>query len=417
MKTAISMLHTAIAKTIKAGRRRRYYREPDGKRCVIGHLIQDHAYTEVLEGKTVLHEAVMQTLPGALQATRYWETLTILQGWNDRLPEFFTPTEALDSLKLNLAEHNLNFGQIELEVNTGLTFDNMAHIYPAIVKVLQQGCRSFEDGRCAYRTTTGNKCVIGHMIQDAHYTEDMEGRGVDRPSVWPVMTALGFDLAAQSALANLQTWHDNLIRETHEDDATWVARVLENLPDWVNRATVEELYKDGQPQPQPNKEPTMQVITQIKLADLESGSSTKTQKFYIEQGVRCILESILPNLEGWESVWTKLRIGLEKHYQCSSNTASSILHAAKDGKYISENEVEVQTSNYHATVTVSAITLYTIQDCLMFTNSKSKVGAIRALRRDTGWGLKEAKDFIDNLTEAQINAAIEDIYFATFERV
>lgn len=58
------------------------------------------------------------------------------------------------SLK-NLAEHT------EQEV-----FDQVAR------HLLEQGCRSIEDGLCAYRTRWGHKCAAGCLIADDEYNPE-----------------------------------------------------------------------------------------------------------------------------------------------------------------------------------------------------------------------------------------------------
>lgn len=46
----------------------------------------------------------------------------------------------------------------------------------AINKTVEQGCVSYRAGMCAYRGNDGNKCAVGHLIKDEHYTDELEGK-------------------------------------------------------------------------------------------------------------------------------------------------------------------------------------------------------------------------------------------------
>jgi hypothetical protein len=78
----------------------------------------------------------------------------------------------------------------------------------AVGGVIKQGARSVEDGACVYRTEDGRKCVVGQLIDDAHYHPSLEGRRAGYPSVIAALKQSGVD-GAGALLAALQDAHDN----------------------------------------------------------------------------------------------------------------------------------------------------------------------------------------------------------------
>lgn len=43
-----------------------------------------------------------------------------------------------------------------------------------IAGVIQQGAPGYENGKCCYRTSTGNKCAVGQIIPDERYNPMLE---------------------------------------------------------------------------------------------------------------------------------------------------------------------------------------------------------------------------------------------------
>lgn len=55
-------------------------------------------------------------------------------------------------------------------------------------KLCEQGAKSYENGKCRYRTSTRLKCAVGHLIPDDLYDPAMEGaaqHGPAKPSRTP----------------------------------------------------------------------------------------------------------------------------------------------------------------------------------------------------------------------------------------
>ncbi len=65
---------------------------------------------------------------------------------------------------------------------------------------------------CKYRSTNGERCVIGALIDDSHYSPDLEGLVVDEPLVKDaVKKSLNIDIMSatlSSLLFECQNVHD-----------------------------------------------------------------------------------------------------------------------------------------------------------------------------------------------------------------
>ena len=65
---------------------------------------------------------------------------------------------------------------------------------------------------CAYRSDTGCKCPVGHLIDDEHYSPDFEGSTVTRHwgGLWEALVASGVLITPRSLelLTSLQQAHD-----------------------------------------------------------------------------------------------------------------------------------------------------------------------------------------------------------------
>lgn len=81
----------------------------------------------------------------------------------------------------------------------------------SVLGVLKQGKQSISWGtQCSYRTN-GLKCVIGHLIKDAHYDLDLEGYGFNNDQVLlAVEKSIGRDISGDEncLLSDLQDVHD-----------------------------------------------------------------------------------------------------------------------------------------------------------------------------------------------------------------
>lgn len=79
--------------------------------------------------------------------------------------------------------------------------------------VLKQGRVAYDYGvdQCAYRAPDGSKCLIGHLIDDEHYSDSLEGLGANDPPVIEALSgSLGVDVHHLAPiLRRLQECHDN----------------------------------------------------------------------------------------------------------------------------------------------------------------------------------------------------------------
>jgi len=103
-----------------------------------------------------------------------------------------------------------------------MKYPNKDVLFPAIVKAVEatikQGKQSVNSSGdfCMYRGPDGLKCIVGHMIPDDLYTEDMEDRGPDTLEVRPVLEQI-FDSVLSEEELNLlkevQGAHDGTLQE------------------------------------------------------------------------------------------------------------------------------------------------------------------------------------------------------------
>ena len=101
---------------------------------------------------------------------------------------------------------------------------------------------------CAYRGYEGNKCIVGAFIDDEHYDEDLEGKGVLEYStfgrfsgVQPVLNAVAASMGVEALnddqsqlLYKLQLVHDDHSDGFDINDADWYNVVEPYLIDLAN---------------------------------------------------------------------------------------------------------------------------------------------------------------------------------------
>lgn len=82
----------------------------------------------------------------------------------------------------------------------------------------------------AYRGSDGTKCVIGTLIDDAHYTPDLEGRTFDTLVIKAVEQSISRSLTHDEVemLYAIQVMHDKLASSD-----TFTKRMLKYLNDWM----------------------------------------------------------------------------------------------------------------------------------------------------------------------------------------
>ena len=71
---------------------------------------------------------------------------------------------------------------------------------------------------CAYRTEQGDKCAIGYLISDEHYTPEMEGSGVEGLRIHGGFNLSDLDGLDTLFLGDLQNVHDS--KENWNSSAT-----------------------------------------------------------------------------------------------------------------------------------------------------------------------------------------------------
>lgn len=103
-------------------------------------------------------------------------------------------------------------------------------VISAIRATVKQGQQSLskDGGECAYRGRNGLRCTLGHMIDDNHYTSDLESTGIDNPLiVMAIINSIGIDSLSKKKnelLDRLQILHD-----ASSTEGDFVAKYSERL--------------------------------------------------------------------------------------------------------------------------------------------------------------------------------------------
>ena len=116
-------------------------------------------------------------------------------------------------------------------------------IISAIRATVKQGQQSVssDGGECAYRGCNGLRCTLGHMIDDNHYTSDLESTAIDNPLVvMAIINSVGIDSLSKKKkelLLKLQAVHDSIIT-TGDFVAVYSERIKDrvesgNLPNYI----------------------------------------------------------------------------------------------------------------------------------------------------------------------------------------
>ncbi len=72
---------------------------------------------------------------------------------------------------------------------------NKQEVYnKAKAALLAQGCKSVHNNSCMYRSPDGKKCAVGHLIDDEHYSESLEGLITDSIQVIDALRKSGIDV-------------------------------------------------------------------------------------------------------------------------------------------------------------------------------------------------------------------------------
>lgn len=59
-----------------------------------------------------------------------------------------------------------------------MKYNSEQEVFDAVVKHAEQMTEpSYEAGRCVYRASNGNKCLVGALIEDCDYVADMDSSG------------------------------------------------------------------------------------------------------------------------------------------------------------------------------------------------------------------------------------------------
>lgn len=132
-----------------------------------------------------------------------------------------------------------------------MTFEEM--VDGAVLNLLLQGVKSANvNNSCKYRTSDGLKCVVGWMIPDECYIEDMDdpvktlvgigGNDIVQGALAGVCGELSRDQLR--VLAQLQDVHDRADRLLFVDNIMWGFSSLYGECGWGDRyAVIEEKYR------------------------------------------------------------------------------------------------------------------------------------------------------------------------------
>lgn len=104
------------------------------------------------------------------------------------------------------------------------------HLEMAVRGLLEQDEFGFDtlNRECVYKTCEGNKCVVGQLVEDKHYTESMEGlTPFDTPVMNALQNSLGLELTHQDKafLRELQECHDYAASEIEPNMWTFIDQV------------------------------------------------------------------------------------------------------------------------------------------------------------------------------------------------
>lgn len=92
---------------------------------------------------------------------------------------------------------------------------------------------SFQHYVCRYRHE-GACCVVGSLIPDEHYSEDMEGESAEEAGVVMVLQLSGFPVESDDDVEffmELQHAHDDAAEDDEEDGRSFLDRFNEGISD------------------------------------------------------------------------------------------------------------------------------------------------------------------------------------------
>lgn len=102
-----------------------------------------------------------------------------------------------------------------------MTPEQRQEVFDRVCKhLLTQGEKSMKDGECAYRGDDGKMCAVGCLIDDEHYTPDLEGKMVCRAAVRKALEgslSIPVDLTSHQLLLELQECHDETPPDIWQD--------------------------------------------------------------------------------------------------------------------------------------------------------------------------------------------------------
>jgi hypothetical protein len=102
--------------------------------------------------------------------------------------------------------------------------ERMQYVFDTSVNgVLTQGKKSSVFGECVYRSESGCKCAVGHLIKDDEYDSTIEGKNVrhDDDVQDAISNSIGFDIdnyAFIDLLSSLQDAHDTAKKHDFSND-------------------------------------------------------------------------------------------------------------------------------------------------------------------------------------------------------
>ncbi len=79
--------------------------------------------------------------------------------------------------------------------------------------LLAQGSRSVSDTGCVYRSTDGKRCALGHLIDDEHYSPELEGNGCGSMIVIKALQASGISVSENDSDDDVYHDHRDFLRK------------------------------------------------------------------------------------------------------------------------------------------------------------------------------------------------------------
>ena len=157
-------------------------------------------------------------------------------------------------------------------------FDKQKFFDVAVDGIRRQGKRAVVEGSCAYRTSDGCRCAVGHNIPDEEYSEDMENLPGSRVILGrqPLTLRLGVDNYYRVALLSEAALRGNPLPG---GDKRQVAQFVDQLQACHDGACGSDFYPPYYHCYGPGTASSIGKLTALPLADQERHVEQAFERF------------------------------------------------------------------------------------------------------------------------------------------